>query len=44
MMLFAESILKIMTMKDLNSCVKGGMIHKKSFLGTKANRLSHYTT
>ena len=31
-----------MRMKDLNSRVKGGKIHPKSFPGAKASQLSHY--
>ena len=40
--LFADSIPEGMKMKDLNSCVKGGKIHLKSFPGAKANQLKHY--
>ena len=40
--LFAGSIPKGMRMKDLNSRVKGGKIHLKSFPGTKASQLNHY--
>ena len=40
--LFADSIPKGMRMKDLNSRVKGGKIHLKSFPGAKASQLNHY--
>ena len=40
--LFADSIPKGMRMKDLNSRVKGGKIHLKSFPGVKASQLNHY--
>ena len=38
---FADSIPKGMRMKDLNSHVKSGKIHLKSFPGAKANQLNH---
>ena len=40
--LFADSIPKGMRMKDLNSRVKGGKIHLKSFPDAKASQLNHY--
>ena len=40
--LFADSIPKGMRMKDINSCIKGGKIHLKSFPGAKASQLNHY--
>ena len=40
--LFADSIPKDMRMNDLNSRVKGGKIHLKSFHGPKASQLNHY--
>ena len=40
--LFADSIPKGMRMKDLNSRVKGGKIHLKSFLGGKTSQLNNY--
>ena len=40
--LFADSIPKGMRMKDLNSRVKGGKTHLKSFLAAKASQLNHY--
>ena len=40
--LFADSIPKVMRMKDLNSRVKGGKIHLKLFAGAKASLLNHY--
>ena len=40
--LIADGIPKGMRMKDLNSRLKGGKIHLKSFAGAKASQLSHY--
>ena len=40
--LFADSIPKCMRMKDINSRIKGGKIHLKSFPGAKASQLNHY--
>ena len=40
--LFADSIPKCMRMKELNSRVKGGKIHLKSFRSAKASQLNHY--
>ena len=40
--LFADSIPKGMRIKDINSCIKGGKIHLKSFPGAKASQLNHY--
>ena len=40
--LFVDSTPKGMRMKDLNSRVKGGKIHLKSFRGAKASQLNHY--
>ena len=40
--LCADSTPKGIRMKDLNSCVKGGKIHLKSFPGAKASQLNHY--
>ena len=41
-MLFGDSISKGTGMKDLNSRVKGGKIHLKSFPAAKASQLNHY--
>ena len=40
--LFPDSIPNGMRMKDLNSRVKGGKIHLKSFLGGKTSQLNNY--
>ena len=40
--LFADSIPKGMRMKDINSRIKGGKTHLKSFPGAKASQLNHY--
>ena len=39
--LFADSMPKVMRMKDLNSHLKGGKIHLKSFPGAKSSQLNH---
>ena len=40
--LFAESIPKVMRIKDINSRLKGRKIHLKSFSAAKASQLNHY--
>ena len=40
--LFADSILRRMKMKDINSKIKWGRIHLKSFPGGKSKHLNHY--
>ena len=41
--LFVDSIPKGMRMKDINSRIKGGKMHLKSFPDAKASQLNHYT-
>ena len=41
--LFTDSILKILRMGELNCHVNGGKVHLKSFPGSKAKQLNHHT-
>ena len=41
--LFTDSILKIIRMGELNCHVNGGKVHLKSFPGSKAKQLNHHT-
>ena len=40
--LFADSILRRMKMKDINSKINGGRIHLKLFPGSKSKQLNHH--
>ena len=41
--LFTDSILKTLSMRKFNSCINGGNVQLRSFLGCKAMPLDHHT-
>ena len=43
MVLFTDSILKILSMDKFNSCINGANFQLKSFSGCKAKQLDHHT-